>query len=203
MSKKRNLVCLLIGKNKNWYGSWYVTKKDYSILLQEDIILYTYIRSETSIFTQHSAINIRLFRVYSCILLDVTLVENFFVNTKLCFNKLIVYNKFFKKNICLSVYFDKEFENAFYVANTVARLIEKRVKFRSKLIKLFLKKIKNNSSGVYVQCSGRINSVDMARVDKLYLGRLPLQSLNYFLSYSLVIANTGKGLQGIKAWICK
>ena len=203
MSKKRNLVCLLIGKNKNWYSSWCIIKKDYSTLFQEDIILYMYIRSETIIFTQNSFVNVRLFRIYNCILLDVALVENFFVNKKLYFDKLSIYNKFFEKNICLSVYFDNDLKNAFYVACTIARLIEKRVKFRSKIVKLFLKKIKNNSSGIYVQCSGRINNVDMARVDKLYLGCLPLQSMNYFLSYSLVIANTNKGLLSIKTWICK
>ena len=43
----------------------------------------------------------------------------------------------------------------------------------------------------------------MAKVDKLYLGSVPLQSFNLSISYGLVIANTFKGLQSIKVWICK
>ena len=113
---------------------------------------------------------------------------------------------FFEKDICLSIYkppFLDLLNNGFNIALKIARLIERRIKFRSKFIKILLKKIKRNSKGVYVQCKGRINNVDMAKVDKLYLGSLPLQSLNLSISYGLVIANTFKGLQSIKVWICK
>ena len=43
----------------------------------------------------------------------------------------------------------------------------------------------------------------MAKVDKLYLGSIPLQSLDLSISYGLVIANTFKGLQSVKVWISK
>ena len=114
--------------------------------------------------------------------------------------------KFFERDICLAIYkptFLDLLKNGFNIALKLARLVERRIKFRSKLIKRLLKKIKKNSTGVYVQCKGRINNVDMARVDKLYLGSLPLQSLNLSISYGLTIANTFKGLQSIKVWICK
>ena len=94
-------------------------------------------------------------------------------------------------------------KNGFYIALKIAKFIEKRIKFRSKLVKLLLKKVKDNCKGIYVQCTGRINNVDMARNDKLYLGSLPLQSINLSISYGLVVANTTKGLQSIKVWICK
>ena len=66
-----------------------------------------------------------------------------------------------------------------------------------------IKKIKDSSRGIYVQCTGRINNVDMARKDKLYLGSIPLQSIDASINYGFVIANTTKGLQSIKVWIHK
>jgi len=203
MSKKRNLACLLLGKNKNWFSSWCSVKKDYLFLFQEDVLLFVYLRSEISMVYRSSLINVRLFRTYKIIFLDVVLAENFYVNNNFLFDTLFLYNKFFKKLVCFSIYFYYNLSNAFYISIRVAKLIEKRIKFRSKIIKLFLKKIKINLSGLYVQCNGRINNVDMARTDRLYLGSLPLQSMNYFLSYSLTIANTNKGLQSIKVWACK
>jgi len=203
MSKKRNLACLLVGNNKNWYSSWCTVKNDYFYLFQEDLLVYMYLRSEISMLAQSSLTSVRLFRIYSYILLDFVLADNFFINKNFFLNTLLSYNKFFSKAISFSVYYNNELENAFYIAVNITKLIEKRVKFRSKTVKLFIKKIKNKVSGVYVQCNGRLNNVDMARVDKLYLGCIPLQSMNFFLSYSLIIANTAKGLQSVKVWVCK
>jgi ribosomal protein S3 len=203
MSKKRNTACLIIGKNKNWFSSWYVHSKDYRFLFQQDLILYMYLRLESKIINYYSIISLKLFRLYNCILLDIVLSEKFFINKKSFSNILIYYNKFFKKFILMSAYFIDDLKSAFYIAIKIANFIEKRIKFRSKVIKQLLKKAKNNSKGVYVQVNGRINNVDMARVDKLYLGCLPLQSLKFFFSYALVIANTTKGLQSIKVWVCK
>ena len=43
----------------------------------------------------------------------------------------------------------------------------------------------------------------MARVDKLYMGSIPLQSVKASISHGFVVANTIKGLQSIKVWICQ
>jgi len=193
MSRKKNTLFLNIGKNKNWNNSWssYV-QEEYRILFQEDIILQSYFRSQLKNLEKINIVNLRLYRINKLFLIDIGIS-----NTK---------SLFFQKDICLVIYkpaFLDLLNNGFNIALKISKLIEKRIKFRSKLIKTLLKKIKKNSKGVYVQCKGRINNVDMAKVDKLYLGSLPLQSLNLSISYGLVIANTLKGLQSIKVWICK
>jgi hypothetical protein len=154
-------------------------------------------------------INLRLYRINKIFVIDIGITTVKFLNKKVLLKLSLFLGylaRFFERDVCLAIYkptFLELLKNGFNIALKLARLIERRIKFRSKLIKRLLKKIKKNSTGVYVQCKGRINNVDMARVDKLYLGSLPLQSLNLSISYGLTIANTFKGLQSIKVWICK
>jgi ribosomal protein S3 len=210
MSRKKNTLSLNISKNKNWNNSWssYV-QEEYRILFQEDIVLQSYFRSQLKNLDKINIINLRFYRINKLLLIDIGISSVKFLTKKilLILTSFLSYlTIFFEKDICLSIYkppFLDLLNNGFNIALKIARLIERRIKFRSKFIKILLKKIKRNSKGVYVQCKGRINNVDMAKVDKLYLGSLPLQSLNLSISYGLVIANTFKGLQSIKVWICK
>jgi hypothetical protein len=210
MSRKKNTLSLNISKNKNWNNSWssYV-QEEYRILFQEDIVLQSYFRSQLKNLEKINIINLRFYRINKLLLIDIGISSVKFLTKKilLILTSFLSYlTIFFEKDICLSIYkppFLDLLNNGFNIALKIARLIERRIKFRSKFIKILLKKIKRNSKGVYVQCKGRINNVDMAKVDKLYLGSLPLQSLNLSISYGLVIANTFKGLQSIKVWICK
>jgi ribosomal protein S3 len=210
MSRKKNTLSLNISKNKNWNNSWstYV-QEEYRILFQEDIILQSYFRSQLKNFEKINIVNLRFYKINKLLLIDIGISSIKFLNKKILLKLtsfLAHLAKFFEKDVCLAIYkppFLDLLNNGFNIALKIAKLIERRIKFRSKLIKTLLRKIKKNCKGVYVQCKGRINNVDMAKVDKLYLGSLPLQSLNLCFSYGLVIANTFKGLQSIKVWICK
>jgi ribosomal protein S3 len=210
MSRKKNTLFLNIGKNKNWNNSWssYV-QEEYRILFQEDIVLQSYFRSQLKNLEKINIVNLRFYRINKLLLIDIGISSIKFLNKKVLLiltSFLAHLAKFFQRDVCLAIYkpsFLDLLTNGFNIALKISKLIERRIKFRSKLIKTLLKKIKKNSKGIYVQCKGRINNVDMAKVDKLYLGSLALQSLNLSISYGLVIANTFKGLQSIKVWICK
>jgi ribosomal protein S3 len=210
MSRKKNTLSQNIGKNKNWSNSWssYI-QKEYRILFQEDIILHSYFRSQFKNFEKINIVNLRFYRVNKLLFIDISIssIKSLKRKTLLKLTSFLEYLvKFFEKDICVAICkpaFLDLLTSGFNIALKIARLIEKRIKFRSKFIKILLKKIKKNSTGIYAQCKGRINNVDMAKVDKLYLGSVPLQSFNLSISYGLVIANTFKGLQSIKVWICK
>ena len=210
MSRKKNNLSLNIGRNKNWNNSWssYI-QKEYRILFQEDIILQSYFRSQFRNFEKINIINLRFYRINKLLLVDIGISTIKYLKKKMML-KLVSFlsclAKFFERDVCLAIHkppFLDLLNNGFNIAFKIAKLIERRIKFRSKLIKKLLRKIKKNTKGIYVQCKGRINNVDMARVDRLYLGSVSLHSLNLSISYGLVIANTFKGLQSIKVWICK
>jgi ribosomal protein S3 len=210
MSRKKNTLSLNISKNKNWNNSWssYI-QEEYKTMFQEDIILQSYFRSQLKDYEKINIVNLRFYRVNKLLLIDIGISCAKFLNKKILLKLtsfLAHLSKFFEKDTWLAIHkpvFLDLLNNGFNIALKIAKLIERRIKFRSRLVKTLLKKIKKNSRGIYVQCKGRINNVDMAKVDKLYLGSLPLQSLNLSISYGLVIANTFKGLQSIKVWICK
>ena len=210
MSRKKNTLCLNISKNKNWNNSWSsYLQQEYHVLFQEDIVLQSYFRSQLKDLDKINVINLRFYRINKLLLIDIGVSSIKFLNKKilLILTSFLGYlSKFLEKDVCLAIYkpsFLELLNNGFNIALKIAKLIEKRIKFRSKLIKTLLKKIRNKSKGIYVQCKGRINNVDMAKVDKLYLGSIPLQSLDLSISYGLVIANTFKGLQSVKVWISK
>jgi ribosomal protein S3 len=210
MSRKKNTLCLNISKNKNWNNSWSsYLQQEYHVLFQEDIVLQSYFRSQLKDLDKINVINLRFYRINKLLLIDIGVSSIKFLNKKilLILTSFLGYlSKFLEKDVCLAIYkpsFLELLSNGFNIALKIAKLIEKRIKFRSKLIKTLLKKIRNKSKGIYVQCKGRINNVDMAKVDKLYLGSIPLQSLDLSISYGLVIANTFKGLQSVKVWISK
>ena len=207
MSRKKNTSSLNISNNKTWNSSWCIyNQEEFRYLLQEDLMLYSYLRSQFKSFDLINVINLRLYRVTNFLIIDVmtsfiSLAARDSLTTFL--NSL---SKFFDKFVYLAVNkpsYINIINNAFNIALKIARLIETRVKFRSKLVKTLIKKVKDNSKGIYVQCTGRINNVDMAKTDKLFLGSVPLQSFKSLIDYGFVIANTNKGLQSIKVWIYK
>lgn len=210
MSRKKNTLLLNLGRNKSWNNSWssYI-QEEYRSLFHEDIVFQSYFWSYFKKLEKLNATNLRLYRINKLFLIYVGITIVKYLNKKRLvkltfFLKQLA--KFFQKHVFLKMYKLKSTDllsNGFNIALKIAKVIEKRIKFRSKLVKRILKKVKDSSKGVYVQCKGRINNVDMAKVDKLYLGTFPLQSLKIPISYGLVIANTIKGLQSIKVWICK
>lgn len=207
MSRKKNTSSLNLQNNKTWNSLWCMyNQEEFRHLLQEDLVFYSYVRSQFKAFDLINIINLRLYRVNSFLIIDVMATFINLLARESLTTFLNFLSKFFDKCVYLAVYkphYINIINNAFNIALKIAKLVEKRVRFRSKLIKGLIKKVKDNSKGIYVQCTGRINNVDMARVDKLFFGSVPLQSIKAVINYGFVVANTNKGLQSIKVWIYK
>lgn len=190
--------------NKNWISSWYAYNKEYSVLLQEDIIMCIYIRSLLLYNKFQNLIGLRFYKLNRLFIIDVySLFSCLFIESSL----IVFMNKvsaFFNRSIFLTInrlFFLDLSINGFFIAYKISKFIEKGIRFRSKVVKILLKQVKRNCKGVYVLCKGRINNTDIASNDKLYIGSNPLQIIDLFVSYGKVIANTIKGLQCIKVWV--
>ena len=207
MSRKKNTACINIGKNKNWNSSWCIyNQKEYRFLFQEDITLYSYLRSQFTNIEPIIIINFKFYRVDNFLILDLILTSINLSCKQILVEFLNSLSKFYNKPIYLAINKLSPIniqKNGFNIALKIAQFLERRVKFRSKIIKTLIKKAKENCKGIYVECTGRINNVDMARADKLYMGSIPLQSIKASISHGFVVANTIKGLQSIKVWICQ
>nr|YP_009577922.1 ribosomal protein S3 [Guillardia theta]QBJ06302.1 ribosomal protein S3 [Guillardia theta] len=220
MSRRKDISILNIKNHKDWVSSWYIHKKEYFSLLQEDVMFYVYMRSKLRYFLINSVTNLKLVRLMDLliiIMLNNSLSKggrNFKQNSVLkrivslrknmLFSFLVDASRFFKKNLFLStfkIFTSYNVLNSSTISLKIARLIERRIRFRSKLIKTLIKNAKKRCKGIYIECTGRINNVDMARNDSMYLGSVPFQSLGLFVDYGFAVANTVKGLQSIKVWI--
>ena len=215
MGQKTNVNSLHLIKNKNWNSFWYSDYQNYRFIFQEDFYIYLYIRSQSNIKYQilkrkHTynieIVNNSIYRTHEAFILSLELAYiinkkshiqtvKFFI-TCLLINLKRVFN--YKKNSLLISYTIGR-NNAMFVGLKLASLIEKRIKFQSKLVDSFINMVE--CSGIYIVSKGRLNLIDRAKQDKISIGAIPLQTIKANIDYSLIIANTKKGLQSIKVWI--
>ncbi|MEK7464272.1 MAG: 30S ribosomal protein S3 [Patescibacteria group bacterium] len=94
--------------------------------------------------------------------------------------------------------------SAAIVAQQMAFDIEKRLPYRS-VVKRNLESMKQNRGvqGAKIKMSGRLNGGEIARVDQLSFGKMPLQTLRADIDYGEATAFNSYGTVGIKVWIYK
>lgn len=88
------------------------------------------------------------------------------------------------------------------VGQMIAEGLEKRLTFR-RVMKQTIEKVMANRDvqGVRIKLSGRLGGADMARIEELKKGRIPLQTLRADIDFARVEANLPYGVIGIKVWI--
>ncbi len=88
------------------------------------------------------------------------------------------------------------------VGQMIAEGLEKRLTFR-RVMKQTVEKVMANRDvqGVRIRLGGRLGGADMARVEELKKGRVPLQTLRADIDFARVEANLPYGVIGIKVWI--
>jgi small subunit ribosomal protein S3 len=112
--------------------------------------------------------------------------------------------KLLKKNIEISVQEVKSPElNARLVAEEIADQLEKRVSYKRLMKKAGYAAMKGGAKGIKICVSGRIAGAEIARIEWLRLGSVPLHTLRANVDYALAEALTTYGLIGIKVWVCR
>lgn len=206
MGQKISPTSLRISINKDWKSRWFNVKK-YPEFLKEDLAIRNFLEkklknmSVASIELERSpdvlAINIKTARPGLIIGRGGTGIEDL----KLAIAKIIKR----KTAIRLDV---QEFKNpetsAQIVAEQMAEQIEKRIPYR-RVLKQALAKIISNRivKGAKVALSGRLDGNDIARLEHLEDGSLPLQTLRADVDFAKATAYTTYGTVGIKVWIYK
>jgi small subunit ribosomal protein S3 len=93
-------------------------------------------------------------------------------------------------------------KSARVVGMMVAEGLEKRLPFR-RVLKGTVEKVMSNRDvlGVKIQLGGRLGGADMARVEFLKKGNIPLQTLRADIDFAREKAHMTYGVIGIKVWI--
>ena len=109
-----------------------------------------------------------------------------------------------KKKIRLNVKEIRQPEtNAFLVAQNIVSQLEKRVSYRRALQQAATRSMQAGVQGIKVLISGRLGGAEIARKDKVMMGRVPLHTIVADMDFASTEAKTQMGKIGVKVWIYK
>lgn len=87
------------------------------------------------------------------------------------------------------------------VAEDIAEQLEKRQSFRRTMKRTMDQTMEAGAKGVKIQLSGRLGGAEMARMERVVAGSIPLSTLRAKIGYGFTEAKTAQGHIGIKVWI--
>jgi len=93
--------------------------------------------------------------------------------------------------------------DSYLVGEQVATMLERRFSARKAIRQTVDKVMRAGAEGTKICCSGRLGGAEIARVEWVRKGRVPLHTLRANIDYALTEAHTTYGKIGIKVWIYK
>nr|QXI89177.1 ribosomal protein S3 [Gentiana aristata] len=213
MGQKINPLGFRLGINQNHHSVWFAQHKNYLEHLQEDKkirdCIKNYVQNNTKIPSAIGGIacieiqkRIDLIQVIIFMGFPKLLLENKSrgieeLQTTLekelnCMNR--------KLNIVIKK-ISKPYGNPTILAEFIAEQLKNRVSFRKAMKKAIELTEQENTKGIQIQISGRIDGKEIARVEWIREGRVPLQTLVAKIDYCSYSVRTIYGVLGIKIWI--
>lgn len=195
-----------LGVVTGWQSRWFA-RKNFNSLLREDLELRKYISKRLSkasvdhidIERQSGADDVRVM-IWSA--KPGLIISRGGSGIEELANELIL--KFFKRKVNLKIQVMEIREPNLapqVVVQNIAAEIEKRLPFR-RVMKQALQRIKEAGAlGAKIVMSGRLNGAEIARIEKLGYGSVPLHTIRADVAYGRGAAHMTYGTIGIKVWI--
>lgn len=204
MGQKVNPNGLRLGVNKDWHSKWYAEKGEYVKNLNNDIKIREFLTkelkdalvSEILIERKQNRIDVKISTARPGVIIGRGGEDIEKLRTKIkrvCGEEVfITINEIKNPNL-----------NAEIVAQTIAKQIENRGKFRNVQKKAIKDTMKAGALGIKTAVSGRLGGAEMARTEGYTEGTVPLQTIRANVDYAIAEANTTYGKIGVKVWIYK
>lgn len=206
MGHKTHPYGFRLGIIKDWKAHWFAPNtSSYRKLVLEDLELRDAIRSEYKSFSdagisrveidrgaQDNVINIHSARPGILIGRDGERVKNLRARLEEITSRKVQLN---------IIEVDSPEIDAFLVSRNIAEQLERRVAYRRAMRQAAQRAMQGGAQGIKIIVKGRISGSEIARVEKLMLGRVPLHTLRANIDYGVTEANTAMGCIGIKTWI--
>ena len=93
--------------------------------------------------------------------------------------------------------------NATVVAEAIAEQLQKRSPYRRTMRRHAEMVMDLGAKGIKMLCKGRLGGAEIARSERLVLGRIPLTTLRADIDYGTATAILSKGTIGVKVWVYK
>jgi len=206
MGQKVHPKIFRIGITRTWDGLWFANKKNYKKFLEEDVRIRVLLKKELKdalvdrIEIERSREEVKI-TIHSA--KPGVIIGRAGAGIE-ALNKKLKKNFYRGRRVKLSINV-KEVSQPSLSANVIGQQIaadlERRMPFRRIMKGAIERVMKANALGVKVSIGGRLNGADIARVEVLSKGKIPLHTLRADIDYASVRAGTIYGALGIKVWI--
>nr|YP_009403180.1 ribosomal protein S3 [Cyanea leptostegia]ASA34372.1 ribosomal protein S3 [Cyanea leptostegia] len=213
MGQKINPLGFRLGTTQSHYSLWFAQPKKYSENLQEDAKIRDYIKNYLQKKMKISSVVEGITRIEIQKQIDVIKIKIYTASPKLFNEKrpqeikelqINLQKEFFwvnrKFNLAI-IRIAKPYRNPTILAEFIVFQLKKRVSFRNAMKKAIELTEQANTKGIRVQIAGRIGGKDIARVEWIREGRVPLQTIQAKIDYCSYPFRTISGILGIKIWI--
>lgn len=202
MGQKISPTGFRLSVNKNWASRWYANSKNFAAMLNDDIHVRTYLKSKLA----HAAVS-------------KIIIERPARNARITIHSArpgVVIGKKgedienLKKHLqgVMGVPVHLNIEevrkpeiDAQLIAESIANQLVKRIMFRRAMKRAMTNAMRLGAQGIRIECSGRLNGIEIARTEWYREGRVPLHTLRADIDYATAEAKTTYGIIGIKVWV--
>nr|USG51934.1 ribosomal protein S3 [Dendrocnide sinuata] len=211
MGQKINPLVFRLGATQSHYSLWFVQPKKYSEDLQEDHTIRNYIKNYVQknmkisssvegiacieIQKRTDLIQVTIYMGFPKLLIEPRKIEELQMNAQ---KELNAVNR--KLNIAISR-ISNPYGHPTILAEFIAGQLKNRVSFRKAMKKAIELTEQAGTKGIQIQISGRIDGKEIARVEWIREGRVPLQTIRAKIDYCSYTVRTIYGALGIKIWI--
>ena len=204
MGQKVNPIGFRLAVNKDWRSRWFGRKKDFGIMLSEDILIRDTIKKKLqfagipriTIERYGNRVRVNIFSARPGIVIGRKGTEIDRLRDEL--------QERTGKEIVLDVTEVKKPElEAQLVAENIALQLRKRVSFRRAMKRAVSFTMDAGAEGVKILCSGRLGGSEIARSSGYREGKIPLHTLRADIDYGFAESRTTYGQIGVKVWIYK
>ncbi|MSP78350.1 MAG: 30S ribosomal protein S3 [Dehalococcoidia bacterium] len=93
--------------------------------------------------------------------------------------------------------------DAMLVSRNVAEQLERRVGHRRAMTQTATRSMQAGAKGIRIIVKGRLGGAEIARREKVMMGRVPLHTLRADIDFAVSEANTLMGKIGVRVWVYK
>nr|YP_010035252.1 ribosomal protein S3 [Terminalia neotaliala]QKJ81536.1 ribosomal protein S3 [Terminalia neotaliala] len=213
MGQKINPLGFRLGTTQDHHAIWFSQPKNYSEGLQEDQkirdCIKNYIQKNMKISSgvegvaciqiqkRIDLIQVKIYMGFPKLLIEgrTRRIEELQLNIQ---KELNCVNR--KLNIAITR-IPNPYGNPNILAEFIAGQLKNRVSFRKAMKKAIELTEQADTKGIQVQIAGRIDGKEIARVEWIREGRVPLQTIRAKIDYCFYPVRTIYGVLGIKIWI--
>nr|YP_010210787.1 ribosomal protein S3 [Paraboea glutinosa]UBD08671.1 ribosomal protein S3 [Paraboea glutinosa] len=213
MGQKINPLGFRLGTTQRHHSLWFAQPKNYSKGLQEDQKIRDFIKNYVQKNMRMSSGAEGIARIEIQKRIDLIQIIIFMGFPKLLIEsrpraieelQMNLQKEFYYGNRKLNIVITriaKPYGNPNILAEFIAGQLKNRVSFRKAIKKAIELTEQADTKGIQVQIAGRIDGKEIARVEWIREGSVPLQTIRAKMDYCSYIVRTIYGVLGIKIWI--